>query len=139
MMTRSEFIQRRNKYDRLARGFREPTTGVGWLSFVLLVAFLFGGAALMNQFVRLTDWNLSEFHRTWALLILFVAILSIGHYIGSLDVSQRARQVGLKCDRCGVLLLGHLGDIAVASGRCGRCGGVVLAPDEPAPNGTPAK
>jgi hypothetical protein len=52
------------------------------------------------------------------------------------------RQCGLACSACGAILVGRLGMVAVATGRCGRCGGQItsnsaqVAPHEPPPRGS---
>ena len=125
MMTRSELVQRRKKYDREKY---DPRFGYSIAFAAVVIAWLLlGGIAISS----ISSWFSLDIPESQKSSVWFVVLLALFFFVGrplvSWDERKRARQAGLTCPSCGAMLVGNLGDIAVASGRCGRCGVSVLA------------
>jgi hypothetical protein len=132
MMTRSEFVRRRQKHERKKYDVTGFSIGFGLPIGVLFVGVLFFGSTLIEFASQRLGLGLSDHQVNGVWLALVLGLFLVMGGLNAWDARRRARQAGLSCPACQILLVGHLGDLAVASGRCGRCGGAVLVTDKEA-------
>jgi hypothetical protein len=113
-MTRAEFIEK-NKVVA-----KNENSNNRWL-------FLFLGVFAVFLFcVEEYGKNLSEFFRgPFLMLVFFGGFFGIIVFIARRSAKNR-QELSLFCPHCKKALLGISFKIVVASGRCGRCGGIVL-------------
>lgn len=125
--SRDEFVARLRSYADAAPRFRPWRVLLGCLYF----APAFGYLALHELYLR------PQLSHAWAeastgLFVLLV--VAPGVYLAWRFMrwdEQRVRSLELLCPGCGQRLTGVLGAIAVASGRCGKCGQRVHRGDDP--------
>ena len=113
-MTRAEFIERNDCQKR--NSDRVNKWLLGYLAVFALVLIWFG---------KYRDVLPKGMGQSIAMLTLFAGLFGILIFFGRRAQRQR-RKLGLFCPHCNKDMLGIAFQIAVASGRCGRCGGIVL-------------
>lgn len=125
-MTKADFIQR-------AKGFRDQRD---WLFWILLGGLI----VLLLWWDQLKDWA-REVGPAWLpvvlaplTLVFLIAVLVLVR----LNRLRRAHRAGLTCPSCAVVLVDQCGEIVIATGNCGECGGRVFR-TEPAAPGTSSR
>jgi hypothetical protein len=126
MMTRSEFVLRRKKYD-LGSAILDPGFRIG---ATILITWLILGSFVIGFVSRRFSMDITESQQSVLWFVVLLALFFVTRLLVSRDEGRRARHAGLTCPNCEAMLVGNLGDLAVASGRCGRCGAIVLASDD---------
>jgi hypothetical protein len=109
-MTRQELIERfQRRTKRVNRWGRIYM--ISLLAMVVLVGLLCAAVPReMRETVILISFAVS-----------YVTTLGL-----ALSIRLTVRQAGLVCPHCRTLFSGTLGQIVVASGRCGKCGGRIV-------------
>jgi hypothetical protein len=98
---------------------------------VLLIPLVLIGFPLQVGQEAVADGHLADILIAILSLVCFVVVLLI-LVVMILYVKRRARGFGLVCPRCdSTLIMPHLKSIAIAAGRCGRCGLRLFPEDEP--------
>jgi hypothetical protein len=126
--SRREFVARYRRYTDAQPRFRPWRVLAGCLYFAPAFAYL----ALQECYLRerlSTGWY--EVAQGVFLLLLVTPGFYLVWRFQQWD-EQQVRSAGLKCPGCELRLTGILGSIAVASGRCGKCGQPVHSGDDPA-------
>jgi hypothetical protein len=113
-MTRAEFVE---KNERLQKTLNQVNR---WI-FGFLAVFVF-------VLIYMNKWGSSvpeEVRGPILVFVLFGGLFGIVIFFGR-RTAKRRREFGLFCPHCNKDFLGISYQITAASGRCGRCGGVVL-------------
>jgi hypothetical protein len=113
-MTRVEFIQRIHNRKEISN-----RTG-RWAAIALLMLVLvgFGTGMYMIDLNREASWQ-------WFILGLFAAFFGILLMAANYE-KKMAKKIGPDCPACGKAFVGLSAQVVAASGRCGKCGAVVL-------------
>ena len=126
--SRSEFVARYRSYTDAVPRFRPWRVLAGCLYF----APAFGYLAPQELYLRK---QLSAGWREASTVVFLLLLIAPGVYLAwrlhRWDERQ-VRSLELLCPGCGQRLTGVHGAIAVASGRCGKCGQPVHRGDDPA-------
>ncbi len=105
-MTRQELIER---IDRHAK--RAVCWGIVWLISVF---------AVLGLLVIIANWVSPAIETVMGAVFFAFMVGTVLALLLGLGRSQR--RLGLVCPYCHVLLTRELGPVAVATGRCGKCG-----------------
>lgn len=108
--SREEFIVRRKRLQRFLEAWQVGAAFIG-------IALSLGSLILAHRagLPIPRDWAGAIF------LLVFVAFASVVMIV----VKNHAKKFGASCPTCHAALTGVAGQIALAAGRCGKCGAVV--------------
>jgi DNA-directed RNA polymerase subunit RPC12/RpoP len=75
--------------------------------------------------------------RWWLVGLLLVGVVTIIGIVFAIKMRRRERAVGLSCPGCNAILARGLGELAITTGQCMKCGTVVATDEEgSSPRGT---
>jgi len=106
-LTRQQFSERLLRFQKVAN-----------ISGCLMLEGMFGGLLFGNWLSRHNSSGLAE---ALALTIFLGSLVA-----GSIFLLGAPRRLGAICPACRKPLIGTSGEIAVATGRCGKCGKTIL-------------
>ena len=107
-MTREELVARQ----RQLKGAVRKASAFQLAMVILMFLFLF------------VSERFSPRAPMWLFLTVLVGISVLGLWFPVWRERTVAASLGLQCGACGARLVGALGQIAVGSGRCGKCGAI---------------
>lgn len=105
-MTRQELIERIDRHSKRANRW----------AIIWLASFF----ALLGVWAVLADGLSAETERALGAVIIAVALTTV--FAVMLGLRGSMRRSGLVCPHCRALLTKDLWPVAVATGRCGKCG-----------------
>ena len=108
--SRVEFLARRQRLQRFMQFGNIGAIVLGVVGALVVLVMLKQSGARIGS-----DW----------ISISFMASFLPFFFAGVVAVKSYGRRYGASCPACNTPLIGALGQIAVASGRCGKCGEVV--------------
>ena len=112
-MTRSELVKKSQAIERLAKRNFYPL-----LAYVFLLAGFLWWATFHKEII---SERMIGFVGLGGFLGIYVVLL-----VTVLVVGKRRRKFGCVCPHCKKDLLASALRLAIASGRCGNCGGIIL-------------
>jgi hypothetical protein len=125
--SRREFLERRRQYEQATTTFSVRSVLLRCLYFVPL--FAYAGLHFWYFQGQPSDSTFQEISAGAIFVLLFAPICVLTNQAIRWH-GRLMRETQLKCPSCGQELIGVHGSIALASGRCGKCGEEVLRSDE---------